>query len=188
MTKGFYDAFFCTFKLPIIPMKKILETERIYLREFELTDAEAMFQLNDDWDVIKYTGDPAFSSEEEALEFLQNYDDYKRNGMGRWAVITKNTNQFIGWCGLKRHDNGMVDIGFRFFKTQWGKGYATEAARATLEYGFKTLNTPEIIGRAARENQASLKVLNKLGMTFWKDDNCKGIDDSIYYRISNQYV
>ena len=166
-------------------MKKILETERLYLREFELTDAADMFRLNEDWDVIKYTGDPPFTSEEDALQFLQNYDEYHRNNMGRWALIVKETNQFIVWCGLKRHDDDMVDIGFRLFKTEWGKGYATEAAQATLNYGFKTLNISEIIGRSARENHTSLKVLGKLGMTFWKDDSCKGITDSVYYRISN---
>lgn len=166
-------------------MKKILETERLYLREFELSDADAMFQLNNTWEVIKYTGDPPFSSEAEALQFLQNYDAYERTNMGRWAVIVKETDEFIGWCGLKRHDDGMVDIGFRFFKSEWGKGYATEAAKATLDFGFKTLRIPEIMGRAARENHASLHVLDKLGMTYWKDDSCKGITDSVYFRISN---
>ena len=169
-------------------MKKIRETDRLLLREFTPSDAAAMFHLNEDWDVIKHTGDPPFSSEDEALAFLQNYDDYKRNNMGRWAVIVKETNQFIGWCGLKRHDDGMVDIGFRFFKKEWGKGFATEAASACLDYGFKALNIPEIIGRAARENHASIKVLEKLGMTYWKDDSCKGITDSVYFKITNKSI
>ncbi len=160
-----------------------METNRLLLREFQLSDANDMFHLNEDWDVIKYTGDPPFASKEDALEFLKNYDDYRKNGMGRWAVITKDTNNFIGWCGLKRHDDGMIDIGFRFFKKDWGHGYATEAAKATLQYGFETLKIIQIIGRATKANVASVRVLEKLGMTYWKDDVCKGLDDAVYYEI-----
>jgi len=170
-------------------MNKILETQRLILREFELSDAEAIFRLNEDINVIRYTGDPPFTSIAAAENFLRNYSDYDRNGYGRWAVIRKEDNAFVGRCGLKLNEQNHVDIGFRYFKKEWGKGYATEAALATLEFGFRALGIQEIIGRAARENVASLKVLQKLGMTFWKDDACQGIVDSVYYRINrNQYA
>lgn len=164
-------------------MSQILETPRLLLREFEISDAEAMFQLNADEEVIRYTGDPPFTSIEDATQFLQSYSDYKRNGFGRWPVIVKDSNEFVGWCGLKRHDDGMVDIGFRFYKKDWGKGYATESAVATIKYGFETLGLTEIVGRAARKNEASLRVLEKLRMTYWKDAGCEGIADSVWYRI-----
>ncbi len=167
-------------------MKYILETERLYLREFELSDAESFFQLNSDPEVIKYTGDPPFSSIESALDFIKSYDQYQKNGFGRWAVIKKENNEFIGFCGLKKHDENFVDIGFRFFRKDWNHGYASESALPTLKYGFEELHLKEIIGRSAKENKASIKVLKKLGMEFWKEDECDGIEDSVYYRISNE--
>ena len=103
--------------------------------------------------------------------------------MGRWAVIRKKDDAFLGWCGLKKHEDGMVDLGFRLMKKYWNKGYATEAAKACVDHGFNTLGLKEIIGRAAQENMASINVLEKCGMDFWKEDECKGIDDSVYYRI-----
>jgi len=82
-------------------MKFILETERLFLREFIPSDGFHFYHLNNDPDVIKYTGNSAFASLEEANLFIKNYDDYKKDGFGRWAVCLKNTNEFIGWCGLK---------------------------------------------------------------------------------------
>ena len=72
-----------------------------------------------DPDVIKYTGNPPFESEEEAKFFLDNYNDYNKNGFGRWAVILKDTKEFICWCGLKLNEDDLIDIGFRFFKKYW---------------------------------------------------------------------
>ena len=94
----------------------ILETPRLLLREFRIDDAENAYLLNLDEEVIKYTGDKSFISIEEAKSFLANYNDYKKNGFGRWAVINKVDNEFLGWCGLKYSaDIKEVDIGFRFF-------------------------------------------------------------------------
>lgn len=164
-------------------MRKILQTDRLILREFEITDAEKMWELNSDPEVIQYTGDAPFDSEDQARDFLVVYNDYQENGYGRWAVIEKKTHEFIGWCGLKLNEEGFVDIGFRFFKKAWNQGYATESAKACLDFGFKVLNLEEIIGRSARENIASIRVLKKLNMTFWKVDSCDGIEDAVYYRI-----
>lgn len=165
-------------------MTPIIQTNRLFLREFSPEiDTEPFYNLNSDWEVMKYTGDVAFNSQEEAKTFLENYSDYDRNGYGRWTVCLKENNEVVGWCGLKKHDNGMVDLGYRFFKKNWGKGYATEASKACLEYGFNELQIEEIVGRTARENKGSIRVLEKVGMTFWKEDTCEGIEDSIYYRI-----
>ncbi len=85
-------------------MRKILESKRLELREFDISDAVNLYQLNLDSEVIKYTGDPPFNNIEEAERFLDNYNEYKKNGFGRWAVITKESNKFIGWCGLKLNE------------------------------------------------------------------------------------
>mgnify|MGYP000165043155 CR=1 FL=1 len=162
----------------------ILQTERLRLRELTPDDAINFYRLNSDLEVMKYTGDSPFDSVESARQFLKHYTDYTINGFGRWAVVDKKTNSFLGWCGLKLNEENLIDIGFRFFQNEWGKGYATEAAKACLDYGFNHLNMDEIIGRAASENKASIRVLEKLNMLFWKQDNCKGIENSVYYTLS----
>ncbi len=164
-------------------MKTIIETERLALREFKQSDAKVFFELNSNPEVMKYTGDEPFQNLSAAEIFLDLYSDYARNGFGRWAVISKSNGAFLGWCGLKRHADGMVDIGFRFFQHEWGKGYATESAQATLDFGFNSLHLKEIIGRASKQNIGSLRGLEKLKMQFWKYDDCEGIPDSVYYRM-----
>lgn len=150
-------------------MKFIIETERLFLREFILDDAKNFYQLNLNPNVIRYTGNTAFKSINEAKSFLENYNDYKTNGYGRWAVINKSNNEFIGWCGLKYDKlENETDIGFRFFEEEWNKGYATESATACLQYGFEVLKLNRIIGRAMEENKASIKVLEKIGLQFEK--------------------
>ena len=151
-------------------MKFIIETDRLLLREFILDDAEKFYQLNLNPNVIKYTGNTAFKSIEEAKLFLENYNDYKVNGYGRWAVINKDSNEFIGWCGLKYGElENETDIGFRFFEEKWNKGYATESATACLKYGFEVLKSNRIIGRAMKENTTSIKVLEKIGLVYETD-------------------
>ena len=151
-------------------MKFIIETDRLLLREFILDDAEKFYQLNLNPNVIKYTGNTAFKSIEEAKSFLEKYNDYKANGYGRWAVINKNDNEFLGWCGLKYGElENETDIGFRFFEEDWNKGYATESAAACLKYGFDVLKLNRIIGRAMKENVASIKVLEKIGLVYETD-------------------
>lgn len=166
----------------------LIETDRIFLRKFELNDAQKMWELNSDPEVMRYTGDPPFESVDTALEFLKSYQEYEKSGFGRWAVINKKENNFVGWCGLKQHDR-YVDIGFRFFKAEWGKGYASESALACTHYAFNALNLEELVGRVASENKASVRVLEKLHMQFWKSDTCKGIDGALYYKVTrNEFL
>jgi len=166
-------------------MKKIAETERLILRELTPEDAEHFFNLNQNPNVIKYTGDSSFTSVEEARNFLKNYKDYERNGYGRWAVVDKSDHTFLGWCGLKYHEETReTDIGFRFFEEYWNKGYASESAAASLNYGFEKLNLPKIIGRAMAENTASIRVLQKMGMLFDREFDFDG-NNGVIYTIEN---
>ena len=151
-------------------MKIILETKRLYLREFIASDGFHFYHLNNDLDVVKYTGNSAFESLEDAMIFIKNYSDYKQNGFGRWAVCLKTTNEFLGWCGLKyEEEKDEIDLGFRFYKKHWGIGFATEAAKACINYGFKSLNISKIVGRAYVENTASIQVLKKCNLQFEKE-------------------
>lgn len=122
-------------------MKNVLETNRLILREFDITDAQNFYELNLNPNVIKYTGNSAFKDIEEAKTFLKNYSDYQKNGFGRWAVIQKSTQEFLGWCGLKYDEKlDETDIGFCFFEHFWNQGFACESAKACIKYGFEKLN------------------------------------------------
>ncbi|WP_432713548.1 GNAT family N-acetyltransferase [Pedobacter sp.] len=162
-------------------MKQILETNRLILRELNQSDAKNFYDLNSNPNVIKYTANSAFKNVEEAREFLEKYQDYRLNGCGRWAVVEKTTNKFIGWCGLKFDETkNETDIGFRFFEEEWNKGYATESATACLQYGFENLKLKRIVGRAMKENIGSIKVLEKIGLKYEKDVEFDGKEAVIY--------
>lgn len=169
-------------------MKTILETDRLLLREFEVSDAKNFYELNLNPNVIKYTGNKAFKDINEAKNFLENYSDYQRNGFGRWAVINKSDHEFLGWCGLK-YDGKLnkTDIGFRFFEHFWNLGFATESAKACIDYGFVKLNLKTIVGRAMKENSASVKVLEKIGLQHVRDFDFNG-HDGVIYSIENKIL
>ena len=159
----------------------ILETERLLLREFVADDAENHYLLNLDDEVIRYTGDVSFQSVQHARSFLEKYDHYKKYGFGRWAVITKRDQEFIGWCGLKYIPvKGEHDIGYRFFKKYWGKGYATESAKSCLDLGFSRFGLNKIVGRVMSANIPSIKVLEKIGLRFESDFDFDGQDGKLY--------
>ena len=145
----------------------VRQTARLKLRRFQTEDAAALFRLNSDPEVMRYTGDRPFTDPSAARHFIAHYDHYERNGFGRWAVLDRSSDEFMGFCGLRRqHEDGPVDLAFRFFRRYWASGYATEAARACLETGFEDYQEREIIGRAVRENLPSISVLQKLGMSY----------------------
>jgi [ribosomal protein S5]-alanine N-acetyltransferase len=160
----------------------ILETERLIIREHVLSDAPFFFTLNSNYNVVKYTGDSSFETIDEAEKIVQYVmNQYKENGYGRWLVSEKETNNPIGWCGLKFHtDTEETDIGYRLLESAWGKGYATESAKACLDYGFKHFNLNRIIGEAMQENTASINVFKKLGMTYLKDSLIDNVESVVY--------
>lgn len=163
-------------------MNKILETPRLYLREFTIDDAQLLIDLNNNPNVIRYTGDGPVKDLEEAKRILTDiiFPQYK-NKLGRWAVHLKSNDEFIGWCGLKFiEENNEIDLGYRFFENNWGKGYASESAKAALDYGVNILKLKNIIARAAKDNVASINVLKKLGMVYLKDDMCAHDPAEVY--------
>lgn len=166
---------------------KIIETERLLLRYWRNEDAEDLFQLNQDKEVMKFTGDVPFKTTEDAERLIKNYTHYTNYGYGRLAVIEKSTGYFIGWCGLKyTPEQNVTDIGFRFYKKFWNRGFATEAAIACISDGFKTYHLNKIIGRVMNENIASVKVLQKCNLKFETYFDFDGQPGSIY-AINNPY-
>jgi RimJ/RimL family protein N-acetyltransferase len=154
-----------------MPGKTILETERLLLREFDEDDDAAFYPLGSDPAIIRYTGDPGggLRNIEHAREVLRSRPmaDYRTHGFGRWACVLKATGEVIGFAGLKYLDElGEVDVGYRFLPAYWGRGLATEACRAVLDFGFRQLRLGQIIGLVDPQNAASVRVLEKAGMTF----------------------
>ena len=148
--------------------KTTLETPRLILREFELSDAEAVLRFNSDDQVTKYTGDKGnITTLDEAREVIRSVWQYgyQHDGYARLAAVDKATNQVIGFCGLKYlPEYQMADVGYRFLPQFWGQGLATEGAKAAMEYGFKQLKLDHIMGMAVPENVGSTKVLLKIGL------------------------
>ena len=168
--------------------KIIIETERLYLTEFHIEIAESFYDLNLNKNVLRYTGDEAFASVEQARQFLAEYDHYEIFGYGRWSVYKKDTHQWLGWCGLKNAGHLVADIGFRFFEEEWNKGYATESAKACLDYGFNSLGLEKIIARASSDNIGSIKVIKKLSLQYDKTEDYEGIPEAMFFSIiKNQY-
>ena len=150
-------------------MKKsfIINTKRLVLREFSPHDAEPLFRLNNNSEVMRYTGDPPFTDVLAAAKFINSYTHYSKFGFGRWAVTLRETGEFMGFCGLRKSESSLdVDLGFRLFQKHWAQGFATEAAGAALDAGFRQFELKDITGQAMRENLPSITVLQKLGLRF----------------------
>ncbi len=170
-------------------MEIILETPRLILRKFELSDAQFFFELNSNPMVTKYTGDGAFKTVEESEERIQFVlNQYKDNGYGRWLVAEKDTQNPLGWCGLKFHpEENETDLGYRFMEKYWGKGYATESSKACMDYGFSILKLDRIIGNVANDNIASITVLKKMGMTYLNETDIESLPSSTYQVFKKDY-
>lgn len=167
-------------------MQFIFETPRLYLRRFTEDDASLILELNNHAEVVKYVHEPILETIEQANIILINQiiPQYTLYNLGRLAVHLKDTHEFIGWCGLKyRPELDEVDLGYRFFPSTWGNGYATEAAQHTLKYGFNELQLKRIVGRAHFENIASLNVLRKIGMKYLRNETVDGCPVETYESV-----
>jgi RimJ/RimL family protein N-acetyltransferase len=148
-----------------------LETDRLILRELQLSDAEAFFAMDSNPKVHQYLWNKPVQKIEETIEIIAFVrKQYIDNGIGRFAMILKETNEFVGWAGLK-YNTEMVnnkvnfyDIGYRLDEKFWGKGYASEATFAWLKYAFGTINIKIIEASAHTDNIASNRILQKIGM------------------------
>jgi len=152
---------------------KILETSRLILRHQVPDDLDSLFALYCDPDVSQYIPDAPRNYEEarEELEWHMNGHP-KRPELGLWATIYKETNQYIGRCGLlpwtidQREE---VEVAYLLAQEYWGQGLGTEAAQAILHYGFEELGLSRLICMISPENRASIKVARNIGMTLEKE-------------------
>jgi len=149
-------------------MNIVFQTPRLILRQLTVEDAALILELNCDPEVVKYLHEPTLHNIADAEKIITDIilPQYK-NKLGRWAIHTKEDMQFIGWCGLKhRPERDEIDLGYRLKQQAWGKGFATEAAKHTLDYGFMALRLTKITACAHIENATSYKILEKIGMKY----------------------
>ena len=167
----------------------ILESKRLYLKEFTNDDVDNLFRLNGNADVMKYIRPPDTDINLIKIligKIIKYYGD--NHGFGVWAGYEKQSDEFIGFFELAHlDDTEEIEVGYRLFKEYWGKGYATEMTKALIYYGFNTMGLNQIAGITHPENIASQKVLLKSGLTYIKDAVFYGFLDR-YYTIENKTV
>lgn len=154
---------------------QILETQRLFLREMDQSDYQALSKILQDQEVM-YAYNGAFSDEETQNWLNKQLNRYKEYGFGLWAVVLKESNEMIGQCGLTMQEINEVDeidskqktlvmeIGYLFQKKFWHQGYAIEAAKACKNYAFRTLNANEVFSIIRESNVASQNVAIRNGM------------------------
>lgn len=144
----------------------MLETERLILRPLAEKDVEKIYAMRSDPAIMRFIREP--QNRTESADWIELVSSrWTNDKIGFCAMIEKETNQFVGWCGLwKLKETGEIEIGYATAKGFWGKDFATEAAREFLAYGFESLHFDEIVAVARPENAASRRVMEKIGMRF----------------------
>lgn len=158
-------------------MNLTLETTRLLLRPLEITDAPAMFAMDNNPSVHKYLWQQPTQEVSETIKIIEMVQkQYVDNNIGRFATILKDTGEFIGWTGIKfvndHIENGntnFYDYGYRLDEKFWNKGFATEASLAWLDYGFNQMNIAIMNAYTHAQNGASNHILQKVGFQFMED-------------------
>jgi [ribosomal protein S5]-alanine N-acetyltransferase len=170
-------------------MTIILETKRLLLREWAPADAEALFAIVSDADVMRFvdTGQPWADIERVHNWIGRLQESYRTRGFSRWAIVEKASGRVAGSCGFAPLPwSGEIDFGYLFARNSWGQGYATEIARAVLKYGFERYGFAEVTASVAPEHVASRRVLEKLGFEFRRLAIQEGDEDeSAIYNLAN---
>jgi RimJ/RimL family protein N-acetyltransferase len=168
-----------------------IETYRLLLRPFLATDAEALFEMDHNPNVHAYIGNKPVTSIDEIYGYINNIQQqYRDNGIGRFAFVIKATKEIIGWAGIKyitEPENNHVnfyDLGYRLQEKHWRKGYALEAAKAWLDYGLNQMNIKTMYASAHIKNVGSNIILQRIGMIqngefYWDDLLCN------WYELQN---
>lgn len=151
-------------------MHVVLETDRLILRRFTPDDVDNLVELDSDPEVMWYLsrGRPTARKEIEKVilpRFLELYE--RHEGYGTWAVVEKSSGQFLGWLSLRPRDGDPPDepeLGYRLRRSAWGKGYATEGARALVHRAFAEQGASRVYAETMAVNKASCRVLEKAGL------------------------
>ncbi len=147
----------------------IVETERLILRRFAEDDAEFALALLSEPPFLRYIGDKGVRTVDDARAYIRDQPlaSYARHGFGLYVVELKETAAPIGMCGLLKRDAlADPDLGFAFLSRFWSRGYALEAARATLEHARTGLGMSRVVAITTPDNEASIRLLTRLGFAF----------------------
>jgi [ribosomal protein S5]-alanine N-acetyltransferase len=157
-----------------------LETERLWMTEWQTADWLCFRPIAQDPEVMRYIDSGELWSDERTRHFVQaQIREARAYGFCLWKLIEKVTGTLIGFCGLQ-HYEGEIEIGWWLAKAYWGKGVATEAARVALLDAFQRANLPRIIAMAQPGNRASIHIMEKLGMRFERNAVRNGINVVVY--------
>ncbi len=159
-----------------------LETERLVLRELRDSDLEEYAPMMADPEVARYLGDGRTQTRDEAWRSIAMLvGHWHLRGYGMWAVTERERDHMIGRVGFFYPEGWPgFEIGWTFGRGAWGKGYATEAARRVLAYGFEEMGRKEIISVIHPDNKASIRVAEKIGERFARKEMVRGIERLIY--------
>ncbi|NOH04806.1 MAG: GNAT family N-acetyltransferase [Chloroflexi bacterium] len=152
-------------------LRLTLITERLILRPFTMDDCEALLAITQEPDIFRYFPTKAAWDMEKVERNIQHQiNHWKMFGYGQMAVTMRETGQLMGWCGLEfLNDTNETEVGYLLGHAFWGKGLATEAARASVQFGLEEIGLREIIGLTDPLNIASQRVLEKCGLSFtWR--------------------
>lgn len=147
----------------------LLGTERLILRRFTEADANNLYELDNDSDVMRYINGgiptPRNVIRSMLLSSFLRYDS-QDPGYGFWAAVEKTTGKFLGWLSFRPTGSNPAEVtlGFRFRKAAWGKGFATEGARSLIHMGFTEMGVQRVLSTTYQDNMASQRVMGKIGM------------------------
>lgn len=171
-------------KVPSMPHH--LETDRLWLCEWSLSDLEESRPIFTDPDVMRYISGGSPRSDDQIREFIARQQNHFRSrGFCLWKLLLKPEARLIGFCGLQPLEldsASAVEIGWRLAKDQWNCGLATEAARVALQHAVEYAHLERIIAIAMPENRASLRIMEKLGMTYDRATQKGGFPVVVYAR------
>ena len=145
-----------------------LTTDRLILRAFTEQDVDALHHVLSDPEVNRYFPRTEPPSREQVEKIIaRQLAHWEEHGCGWWAVLWRESQELIGWCGLQfLPEFGETEVAYLLSQPYWGKGLATEAAQAAAQFGFQTLGLERLVAIAHVENAASQRVIEKLGMSF----------------------
>lgn len=147
-----------------------IETERLIIKQTSMDEFNLICSLEKDEEVMKYIGKGARTDKEIIEGIEKSINHYKKHKFSTGSIYEKETGNFVGRGGLFHLEwndaSQEIELGYRFLKKYWGKGYATELSRCFLEYGFNNLNLNEIVAVIFQGNDSSAYVLKKIGMKY----------------------
>ena len=144
-----------------------METERLVLRRYVEKDKQDFIRLFTDAAVMKHVGDGVLNAEQAEAFWRKLFEKLYPQNFNIWAVFAKRDSAYVGHAGIYPRPTRKEDWEFVYFldRNAWGKGYATEIARRVIEFGFEELNLPEVFATVDDVHSASIRVLEKAGMS-----------------------